>query len=329
MRTIHHIRFGPDQQVTDINQLSSAPDEHYWIDLIKPERDEVLEVEKMLGIELPTAYEMAEIETSSRLYSENGALYLTASLVAQADTEAVQSAPVTFVLFRRCLITIRYIDNTPFRNFFKTLNKPQCQVATNVDALSGLLDAIVDRLADILEKISADLEVLANDIFASGEKSRRHVDNDQMLKEILKKIGRDHGLNSKARESIVSLNRLLVYLIESQRGASEGSTVVVHLKGIARDLQSLGDHSSFISSKITFLQDATLGLINIEQNQIIKIFSIAAVIFLPPTLVASIYGMNVDHIPGLHSDYAFVITFVLMVLSAVIPYWYFHRKGWI
>lgn len=328
MRSITNIRSGESlPEGAGLDGMRSSSDA-FWVDLVSPTRDEVVELEQYFGVGLPDRYDMQEIETSSRLYSEQGALFMTATLLAYADTEAVQAAPVTFVLMPRTLITIRYVDNTPFRTFGKLCEKPNHGFNTSAEALSALLDAVIDRLADILERIGGDLDTTSREIFSAKPGRIRFRDQDSRLKELLVRIGRNGDVNSKARESLLSLNRLLVYLIDHHRQAHMDQTAHFgHLKGLGRDLQSLSDHSSFLNGKIDFLQNATLGLINIEQNQIIKIFTVASMMFMPPTLIASMYGMNFDWMPVLHDGWGYWVVVLLIIGSATGPYWYFHRKG--
>jgi magnesium transporter len=200
------------------------------------------------------------------------------------------------------------------------------------DALLGLIEAFVDRIADILEKAGIDLDSVSRQIFAVGAKTvARQDEND--LQTSLKALGRNDDLVSTTRESLLSLSRLLRFfgtmLDASDRlDKKVARDIKARLKIIARDIASLNEHAAFESHKINFLLDATLGMINIEQNRIIKLFSVAAVVFLPPTLVASVYGMNFHDMPELGWHFGYPWALLLMALSAVLPYVYFKRKGW-
>jgi magnesium transporter len=191
----------------------------------------------------------------------------------------------------------------------------------------NLLESVVDRAADHLESVAVIVEKASHGVF-HAEKSKRPRGRD--FQELLRGIGEEGDFNSKLRESLVSLLRLAAFLSSvldsSKRGTRE---VKAHLKTLQRDIQSLTDHSTFISGKINFLLDAILGMISIEQNAIIKIFSVVAVIFLPPTLVASIYGMNFRFMPELAWPYGYPFALALMALSALVPVVYFRRKGWL
>jgi magnesium transporter len=327
MLTLHNLglRGIPEIPVDDHLPRGTEP---LWFDLLEPSLEEVKRLERLLSLELPTKFDMEEIESSSRLYTEDDAIFMTALMMAHADSSEVETAPVSFIVANRCLITVRFVDNLPFRNFQRSLGRSSQKFDSPFDALVILLDSIIDRLADILERVGQELDQISHDVFNSDVDPVRARGQTNILKETMNRIGRNGETASKARESLVSLNRLLVFLINFIQ-EKKLSLPVSHLKGLGRDLASLSDHASFLSSKIGFLLDATLGLINIEQNQIIKIFSIAAVIFLPPTVIASIYGMNFDILPEKHWDFGYPFALFLMVISAITPYWYFRRKGWI
>ncbi len=189
-----------------------------------------------------------------------------------------------------------------------------------------LLDAVIDRAADILERIGLEVDQVSHDIFEPEESA---TERSKSYPDILKTIGRKGDLTSKVRESLVSIGRLLLYLAneaDSMRWAKEPRA---QLRGMQRDVQSLSDHATYLTNKITFLLDAMLGMVTLEQNNIIKIFSIAAVVLLPPSLVASIYGMNFKHMPELDWTLGYPLAIVLMLLAAVLPYYFFKWKKWL
>jgi magnesium transporter len=269
---------------------------------------------------------MKEIEASNRLYEEGGALYMTMSIAAHLDTDRPVVTAVTFILTGRRLVTNRYIDTKPFQQFASYAQKhpASCQSPTLV--LAGITEAIVERIADVLERVGADLDNLSGTIFArhgNGTPSSRD------LRGVIERIGFNGELNSKARESLVSLGRLLMFV--QQSGTLDMSNDLRgRFRSISRDVTSLSDHASFLGTKVSFLLEATLGLISVEQNNIIKIFSVAAVLFLPPTLIASIYGMNFPLLPHLPGEYSnFFVSIGLMIASMGITYALFKRKGWL
>ena len=301
-----------------------------WIDLVEPTRDEELLVEQTLGLQVPTREEMAEIEPSSRLYQDRDAVFLTANVMSGIDAGDPVSTPVGFVLTKDHLVTVRYADPKPFRSFAAHIGREPALCASSTMTLIHLLDAIVDRLADTLEVVQADIDKTSRSVFRRGKAggSRRVRMSGAELQDLLIRIGDDQDLLAKTRDSLVSMGRLMSFLslplhVRDDRELRE------HVKSISRDIASLNDHSGFLATNISFLLDASLGLINIEQNAIIKIFSVAAVVFLPPTLVASIYGMNFEHMPELEWLLGYPYALTLMVLSAVLPYLFFKRKGWL
>ncbi len=309
-----------------VEEVSTLPRNLVWVDLISPTHEEEKELEKSLGIDLPTKEEMEEIEISSRLYHENGAAFMTAILPARADGDDPDMQPVTFVLTETRLVTIRYHEPRAFTTFPMRAEKVPMGCETGEGVLIALLEAIVDRLADILERDGRDIDAISRDIFQrKGARPTKSKD----FQKTLETIGQKGDLTSKIRDSLVTLERLIGFLGHCTIQRKSGKETRERVKTLARDLRSLADHASFLSQKITFLLDATLGMINIEQNAIIKIFSVAAVVFLPPTLIASIYGMNFKFMPELDEAYGYPTALALMVFSAILPYVYFKYRRWL
>ncbi len=319
-----------------------------WIDLQSPTSQEVEAVEARCAIDIPTREEMSEIEVSSRLYSEDGADVMTASVVHGVQNGAPAFAPVTFILARGRLITVRYSEPKSFRIFVAKLCRDPAVLPPHHDTtaageveraagkpptaeqlLVGLLETVVDRMADLLELISADLDRIGDDIFSSSAKKKPTGTAD--FKKLLQRIGAAGDLTSRVRESLATLDRLLPFLqlVLDRKKGSGMKDGKARVKVMARDIHSLNDFVSFLSNKTTFLLDTTVGMISIEQNAIIKIFSVAAVAFLPPTLVASVYGMNFQHMPELGWDFGYPYALCLMLLSAVLPMLYFRYKNWL
>ena len=284
-----------------------------WVDLLDPTREEELAVERCLGVELPTRDEMAEIEPSSRLYQEAGATVLIATVLTASDTARPINSPVTFVLAGRRLVTIRYVRPRAFEVFAAQAERQPENTANGAQVLIGLLDAVVDRLADVLERTSLD-------VFARPRTAP--------FEDIIDTLGRAQVVDSKVRDSLVSLHRMISFAglndeIEADHECRE------HLSSLHRDVQSLTDHCSYQSGNITFLLDAAMGLINIEQNSILKRFSIFSIAFIPPTLVAGIYGMNFQHMPELAWQWGYFGALAIMISVAVGPLLFFKRRGWL
>lgn len=297
-----------------------------WYDLLNPKKHERAEVEKELNLYIPTQEEAHEIESSSRLYKIQNTLYMTSVLIARAGAHNPILSPITFILSPEHLITLRYAEPKPIRTFEKKLKKNPEDFPTSETIFLGLLETIVDRIADILEKNTHEIDSVSKEIFKVRSKGPKGA---KELAEILTLIGKKGDLTTKIRESLVSLNRLLIFFNLQLSGIKEKKLSLFRTKTLQRDVSSITDHVTFLLNKINFLLDATLGYINIEQNSIIKIFSVAAVIFLPPTVIASIYGMNFSDMPELHWAWGYPFALFLMVASGVIPYLFFKRKGWL
>jgi magnesium transporter len=307
----------PDQEV---------PQSAVWFDLVNPNQQEDKVVEQKVGVAVPTREEMQEIEVTSRLYVENGARYMTATLMCQSDSDAPKTTPITFILSGHRLITVRYDEPRPFMMVGNKLARSCSPAVSGESVLMDLLDAVIDRAADILERIGSEVDQISHDIF---EPEEERADRTRSYNQILRAIGRKGDLASKVRESLVSIGRLLLYLAneaDSMRWPKEPRAL---LRGMQRDVHSLSDHAAYLSNKIQFLLDAMLGVVSIEQNNVIKIFSVAAVVLMPPTLIASIYGMNFKHMPELEAVYGYPIALVLMVIAAVLPYYFFKWRKWL
>src|SRR5215813_11937200 len=309
-----------------IDDLGQLPENAVWIDLVKPTAAEDKAVEKLAGIAVPTREDMQEIEISSRLYIENGARYMTATLMCQSDTDTPKTTAVTFILAGHRLVTVRYDEPKPFAVVEYKLGRTCSPGITGEMVLMELLDAVIDRCADILERIGADVDQVSHDIFEP--ESQRHGQAKQYSR-ILIAIGRKGDLTSKVRESLVSIGRLVAFLSAVIEGVKWTKDMREQLKTMQRDVASLTDHASYLSNKITFTLDAMLGVVYLEQNNIIKLFSVMAVVLMPPTLIASIYGMNFREMPELQWPHGYAFALFAMVLAAVVPYYIFKIKKWL
>jgi magnesium transporter len=309
-----------------IDEAGTIPAGALWFDLVTPTLAEDKLLEGTLGIAVPTREEMQEIEVSSRLYQENGARYMTATLMCQSDTATPKTTPVTFILAGHKLVTVRYDEPKPFALVSNKLARQCAPTVSGESILMDLLDAVIDRAADILERAGADIDRVSHDIF---EPEGRRVDRTITYRYILKTIGRKGDLTSKVRESLVSVGRLLLYLANEADTMKWQKEMRTQLKSMQRDVQSLSDHATYLANKVTFLLDAMIGVMSVEQNNIIKIFSVAAVALMPPTLIASIYGMNFKHMPELDWSFGYPMAIVLMVIAAILPYWFFKWKRWL
>jgi magnesium transporter len=307
-------------------EQGTLPENTVWIDLNEPSAEEERGVERALEIEMPTHEEMREIEVSSRLYQEGAAIYMTATILAKSDTPQPEATVVTFILVGEVLVTLRYAEPAPFRTFTSRCQRQQFLRTSGEAILMGVLDAVIDRVADLLERIGFDIDAMSSQVFEPAANGNGPGGGD--FKAILRRIGRNGDLASKCRESLVSISRMLTF-IASLADLPARKDIDARIGTLSHDVQSLSDHSAFLSNKVNFLLDATLGMLNIEQTNIIKIFSVAATVFLPPTLIASIYGMNFEVMPELKWPWGYPLALLLMIASAVAPYLYFKHKNWL
>jgi magnesium transporter len=320
-----YIPHGSSLERRPVQAGSEVPPSAVWIDMETPGQQEDKVVERLLGIAVPTREEMQEIEVSSRLYVENGARYMTATLMCQSDTASPKTTPITFILAGHRLVTVRYDEPRPFMIVGNKLARVCPHNVTGEHVLMDLLDAVIDRAADILERIGVEVDRVSHDIFDPGSRS----DRARSYNDILKTIGSKGDLTSKVRESLVSIGRLVLFLANEADQLKWAKEMRAQLKTMQRDVGSLSDHATYLSNKITFLLDAMLGMVSLEQNNVIKIFSVAAVVFMPPTLIASIYGMNFRHMPELDWQFGYPLAFALMLIAAVLPYFFFKWRKWL
>ncbi|MHB0770448.1 magnesium transporter CorA family protein [Bradyrhizobium sp. 5.13L] len=309
-----------------IEDLTAVPDNAVWIDLVNPSAAEDKAVERLAGIAIPTREDMQEIEISSRLYMENGARYMTATLMCHSDTDMPRTTAVTFILGDHRLVTVRYDLPKPFALVEAKLARSCTPSVTGEMVLMELLDAVIDRCADILERCGTEIDQVSHDIFEP--ESERH-GQAKRYSQILISIGRKGDLTSKVRESLVSIGRVVTFLSAVVEGVKWSKDMREQLKTMQRDVASLTDHASYLSSKITFVLDAMLGVVNLEQNNIIKLFSVMAVVLMPPTLIASVYGMNFKVMPELEWVHGYPMALVMMLIAAIVPYWIFKWKKWL
>ena len=321
--------YGPNLEGSLIDPAKQKiPEAATWIDLESPTRDEEMLVERCLGVEIPTRTDIEEIEPSSRLYERGDALYMTVSTLTGVTEGAPTTSPIAFVVTGNRIVTLRYSTPKSLRAFMGHVGRERDLVRDSSTALLRMLDSIIDRLADELEHVDAEIEKISTSIFGAKLEARR-IPADK-LTSLLTHIGSTQSLLAKIRYSAVSMSRLLSFLAGSERlnGNGEGQKWR-HLGALATDINALSEHANFLSDNLIFLLDAALGLISIEQNAAMKLFSWVAAVFLPPTLIAGIYGMNFDFFPSLNWHYGISMSLILMLASAILPYLYFKWRRWI
>jgi len=303
------------------------PKDAIWLDLLEPTPAEEKHVEDALRIDVPTREEMREIEASNRLYEENGDIYLTATIVTKLDTDLPESSQVTFIITGDRLVTNRYVDPLPFRRFIGYAQKHPLVCSSPGIMLAGLLEAIINRIADVIERVGADLDATSVEVFTPPARTRLH-SAARDFREILGRIGQSGETISKTRESLVSLGRLLVF-VQQTTAQQWTADAKARFRTLSRDVTALSDHASFLGTKLSFMLDATLGMVSIDQNNILKIFSVVTVFLLPPSVIAGFYGMNFERIPWLHTTWGWQAALGMMVVSAVVPYIWFKKRGWL
>ena len=299
--------------------------EAIWIDLLEPTAEEEQRVEHVLGIDVPSREEMREIEASSRLYEADGSLYMTATIATRFDAEFPEAAQITFILAGSRLVTNRYVDPSPFRRFIAYAQNHPAACSSPAMLLAGLLEAIVNRVADVLERVAGELDVISAGVFSPPSRGRTRPRN---FRQVLQHVGQNGEVISKARESLVSLSRLLVFLQQAPNGQITPD-VRLRLRTLSRDVIAMSDYASFLNDKLSFVLDATLGMVSIDQNNILKIFSVVTVVLLPPSVIGAFYGMNFRYIPWLQEPWGHWVALGMMAVSAFVPYVVFKRRGWL
>lgn len=311
---------GTHAEAADVLPGWTPPADVLWIDLVRPTREEETVVEAALGLGLPTPEEMAELEASSRLYRQNGAVFLIADLMHHGDEDLPALAPTTFVITDGPLVTIRYVDPKPFAMLDERLEREPMLCRCGREVFLTLMEGVIDRLSDVLSGNAAHVEAVSGHVFTRT----KTVGFDRLIT----KLGRAHMANARIEQSLSGLSRIFAFLGPDDRFEKDVE-IREHLRSLGRDAASLIVHAQAVAASINFQLSAALGLINIEQSSIIKIFSVASVCFLPPTLIASIYGMNFDRMPELSQPWGYPAAIASMVAAAVLPLLWFRKKGWL
>jgi len=285
-----------------------------WIDMLMPTHDEIIFIENTFGIKFPTKQETEEIEISSRYWEENDKIEINSYFLISSNQHSFNET-VSFILYREMLISIRYAALYTFEEFNRKVYATPQQFDSGYDVFCNLLDIRIDADADIIEKLSRDIARIRKHVFTDYK-------NDD--EEILEKISSFEDLNMQIRESLTDKQRILSSFLKSDKyKASLKNDVTIMLK----DIKSLVDYTDFNFQRLDYLQNVFVGLLSIQQNKVIKIFTIVNVIFLPPTLIASIYGMNFQIMPELNWEYGYGVSVILMICSSILPIYIFKRKG--
>ena len=303
--------------VESLESLESNDDKNnvIWIDMLLPNIEEIRAVENMFDMKFPTKQESEEIELSSRYWEENNRIEINSYFLIN-DNNSAFNETVSFILQGNLLISVRYKKLQSFDTFTKKLLISPREFKTGYSIFCQIIDIRIDADADTIENLSKEITKIRKHVFTDYS-------NDD--EEILEKISTFEDLNMKIRENLTDKQRILNSLLKSQKFVDDKHELPIMLK----DIKSLIEHTNFNFERLDYLQNIFIGILSIEQNKVIKIFTIVNVIFLPPTLIASIYGMNFDLIPELHWEYGYVISIILMVISSITPILIFKKKGWI
>lgn len=288
-----------------------------WIDAHEPTDEEREELNTFLRAELPESDDVEEIEFSARYFQDNSGIHVHSLFLAPGESGRHSTATVAFILQDKRLITVREGDQADFRLLRMRARAGQVQVSSPQDLLVNMFEQKVENLADALEDIHRKLEGVSHMVLE---------DADSELEDAIDQLAKLEDSNGKIRLCLMDTQRSISFM---QRHLRESFELQETAREIKRDVDTLMSHTAFLFDKINFLMDSTQGFINIEQNQIIKTFSIAAVIFLPPTVVASFYGMNFDFMPELQWKFGYLWAVSLMVISGLAPFWYFKSKDWL
>lgn len=295
------------------NSISNA----VWIDAHEPTEEEREELNTFLRAELPETDDVDEIEFSARYFQDSAGIHVHSLFLAPGEGGRHNTTTVAFILQDKRLLTVREGDLADFRLLRMRARRGQVQVSSPQDLMITMFEQKVENLADALEDIHRKLEVVSHMVLE---------DSDSELEDAIESLAKLEDSNGKIRLCLMDTQRSISFM---QRHLREHFELQETAREIKRDVDTLMSHTAFLFDKINFLMDSTQGFISIEQSQIIKTFSIAAVVFLPPTVVASVYGMNFEFMPELQMKYGYVWALFIMVLSGIAPYWYFKSKDWL
>ena len=303
------------------------PPEVVWLDLLNPTAEEQARAEALMGIKLPTREQMAEIEESSRLRITPGAVHMTVMALVWADTDQPSIVPVSFVLAGGRLATIHPIDPQPFLAFRRRVTHSGCPIAKGGESvLAALVEAVVERTAGVLRRVGLELDTMGSRAVRGRALPVKGENRDDTR--TLRRIGHCGHLIAKAHVSLSSLNRMLTFLARGE-GWTPAKPTRRWARAALQDVTGLDQYARYLSGKVSLLLDTTLGRINVEQNEIVKIVSILTVALFPPTLVATVYGMNFANMPEKGWEWGYPLAILLMVLSAVLPMLYFRLRRWL
>ena len=302
-----------------------------WIDLLDPTEDEIRAVEAATGLDLPNKEQLSEVEASSRLRRVGQALFISVPVIFRGDAGPARITPVGFIVSAEHFVTVRFEKLKAFESCRERVGRAEISHPSPMSTFLALLEAIVDRLADILEEVGADLDKVAEEVFGKDlddKPTRRPKATDLKLRYVLRRVGRARQLASKVRATLLAIGRIVPY-VESEAEEWMPGEARPRLETVRRDVDSLDEYEIHLSDKVQFLLDADLGLISIEQNDRFRILTVVSIIGIPPTFFASMYGMNFKTMPELDWQYGYPYALALLLASAIIPVVWFRFKGWL
>ena len=302
-----------------------------WIDLLNPNDADYLTLKRVLDVQLPSHDEISEIQISSQLYAEAGTLYMTAPIMAiNNENKFFDISALTLILTPERLITLRYLEPKSIEIFAeRAQKKPDYNLDTPMHALLGLLETMVDRSVDILEKIGDRLDSVSKRLFRANRTAPEFkADPDNDLRALLTSVGHTGDLLNQFRSALAGCERIAIFLAASA-DCKINTDNYARLQTLQQDTRVLEQHCDALQERTTFILDAVLGVVSIEQNDFFKILSILSSVFMPPTLIAGIYGMNFEHMPELKWHAGYPLAILAILTSALLPLLYFKKKGWL
>ena len=306
---------------------TDSPDGVIWLDLLNPTNEEVIWTKEKFGVRVPSRDDLSEIELSSRLSKEGKTIYLSSPVIGEATIEHADLSPAGFVVAPQVLVTIRF-DSLPTFDIVAERIGHDETLNSGMTVFIALMEAVVDRGADVLEHLAAEVEQVSKAVFRGNLKgSGSSRTSDFTLRQALAKLGRLADRSSKARDVLLGVGRMASFTLDMCRDQlPDGFHDQLH--AVTKDISSLSDYEGHLSEKVQFLLDAVLGFITIEQNDIFKVLTIASVVGVPPTLVAGIWGMNFKFMPELNWTFGYPLALIVIIASGVIPLIWFWKRGW-
>jgi magnesium transporter len=321
--TIYRDEGGAVRTSTDLE----LPPGVIWLDLLDPTDEERSFVESRAKIRVPSKEALSEIEASSRLIVERGVVYLSTPIVARGDTEDAYLSPAGFILWPKLLVTVRYTPLSTFDTVAAQIHSDET-LASSTGVFTALLEAIVDRGADVLERLGAELDRISRSVFRGDQSDPHHpVRSTETLREVLRTVGAIGDRVSHARDVLLGVGRITTFATDIGREWIDPE-FKVRLGAVSKDIQSLNDYEAHLAGKVQLLLDAVLGYITIQQNELFKVLTIASVVGVPPTLLAGIWGMNFKNMPELSWELGYPLALGAILLSGLIPLAWFKVRGW-